>query len=317
MFGYVRPYVPSLQVQEYEIYRAVYCGLCRTMGEVTGQASRLTLSYDFCFLAALRMAFLDSREVAYEQHRCPVHFTRSRFMAETNPALVYTAAAAACLTDGKRLDDLQDETGTARLKPYALTPLCRSMQHHVQKHYPTEALAEKIRNRLAELSDLEKAGCTSAEETAQVFGLLMQDVFTEGLTDSTKRAIAGEFGLRTGRFIYICDAMDDLCDDIRNHRFNPLAGLWGDLALNEEGKPSEMLKSAFRTAAIVDLEGLGRAVELLPDGILTRILKNIVYQGMPYTLTRILAGKNGNPGKRRLYEISPGAIGEITDAEKQ
>lgn len=317
MFGYVRPYVPSLQVQEYEIYRAVYCGLCRTMGKVTGQTSRLTLSYDFCFLAALRMVFLNRKEVAYELHRCAVHCTKPRFMAETNPALVYTAAAAACLTDGKRLDDLQDETGSARLKPYALTPLCRSMQHHAQKHYSTGELTEKIRQHLAALSALEKQGCTSVEETAQAFGLLMQDVFTEGLTDSMERAIAAEFGLRTGRFIYICDAMDDLCDDIHKNRFNPLAGLWGDMALNAEGKPSDILKSAFRTAATLDLEGLGRAVELLPDGILTRILKNIVYQGMPYTLTRILAGKTGNPGNRRLYEISPGEIGEITVAEKQ
>ena len=47
MFGYVMPYVPTLQVQEYELYRAVYCGLCREMGRITGQASRLTLSYDF------------------------------------------------------------------------------------------------------------------------------------------------------------------------------------------------------------------------------------------------------------------------------
>lgn len=310
MFGYVRPYTPSLQLQEYEIYRAVYCGLCRTMGKVTGQSSRLTLSYDFCFLAALRMAFLNPEEVLYEKHRCTVHITKSRFMVETNPALLYTAAAAACLTDGKRLDDLQDETGMARYKSYALIPLCKSMQHHAKKYYATENLTEKIRTRLSELSALEKAGCTSVEETAQTFGLLMQDVFTEGLTDSTERAIAAEFGLRTGRFIYICDAMDDLLDDIRKKRYNPLAALWGDLALSEEGKPSEMLKSAFRTAALVDLEGLGRAAELLPDGILTRILKNIVYQGMPYTLTRILAGKTGNPGNRRLYEIAPGQIGE-------
>ncbi len=311
MFGYVRPYTPSLQLQEYEIYRAVYCGLCRTMGEVTGQTSRLTLSYDFCFLAALRMSFLPAEEVIYSRHRCFAHCTKPRFTAESNPALVYTAAAAACLTDGKRLDDLQDETGFGRIKPYVLTPLCRSMQHHAKKYYAADGLSEKIKGHLAALSALEKAGCTSVEETAQTFGLLMQDVFTEGLTDPAERAIAGEFGLRTGRFIYICDAMDDLCGDIREKRYNPLAGLWGDLALNEGGQPSDMLKSAFRTAALVDLEGLGRAVELLPDGILTRILKNIVYQGMPYTLTRILAGKTGKSGNRRLYEIAPGEIGEM------
>jgi len=311
MFGYVRPYVPSLQVQEYEIYRAVYCGLCRTMGRVTGQTSRLTLSYDFCFLAALRMVFLENTDVVYTQHRCPVHFMKKRFMAEENPALVYTAAAAACLTDGKRCDDLTDETGSARIKPYLLTPLCRSMLRHVRKQFDPENLIAKIQNRLTVLSALEQQGSSSVEETAQVFGLLMQDVFSEGLPEGMEKTIAEECGLRTGRFIYICDAMDDLCEDIHRGRFNPLAGLWGEMALDGEGKPSEMLKSAFRTAALVDLEGLGRAVELLPDGILTRIVKNIVYHGMPYTLTRILAGKKVNPGNRRLYEASPGEIGSL------
>ena len=55
MFGYVRPYVPDLRVREHELYRAVYCGLCRSMGKHTGCASSFTLSYDFVFLAAVRM----------------------------------------------------------------------------------------------------------------------------------------------------------------------------------------------------------------------------------------------------------------------
>ena len=33
MFGYVKPYIPELKVKEYEFYRSVYCGLCRSLGE--------------------------------------------------------------------------------------------------------------------------------------------------------------------------------------------------------------------------------------------------------------------------------------------
>ena len=42
MYGYVRPHIPELKVGEYERYRAVYCGLCRSMGRLTGQASRIS-----------------------------------------------------------------------------------------------------------------------------------------------------------------------------------------------------------------------------------------------------------------------------------
>ena len=56
MFGYVKTHNPELRVAEYEYYRAAYCGLCRSMGKCTGQCSRMTLSYDFAFLALIRLA---------------------------------------------------------------------------------------------------------------------------------------------------------------------------------------------------------------------------------------------------------------------
>ena len=72
MFGYVRPYVPELKVKENELYNAVYCGLCRSMGKTTGTASRLSLSYDMVFLALVRSAYCgESFEI--EQKRCFVH----------------------------------------------------------------------------------------------------------------------------------------------------------------------------------------------------------------------------------------------------
>ena len=54
MFGYIKPLTPELRIREHECYRAYYCGLCRAMGKCTGQCSRMTLSYDFVFLAAVR-----------------------------------------------------------------------------------------------------------------------------------------------------------------------------------------------------------------------------------------------------------------------
>ena len=61
MYGYVRTHAPELKVRQQEYYRAVYCGLCRTMGKCTGQCSRMTLSYDFTFFALVRMALTGER----------------------------------------------------------------------------------------------------------------------------------------------------------------------------------------------------------------------------------------------------------------
>ena len=80
MFGYIRPLVGEMKVRENEMFRAVYCGLCRSMGKHTGCASRMTLSYDFVFLAIFRAALTDTAFIP-EAHRCAVHPLKKRAMA--------------------------------------------------------------------------------------------------------------------------------------------------------------------------------------------------------------------------------------------
>ena len=86
MFGYVRAYKPELKVKEYELYRASYCGLCRSMGKCTGQCSRMTLSYDFAFLAIFRFALLGG-ELSFDKKRCLAHPFEKRAYVKDNPTL--------------------------------------------------------------------------------------------------------------------------------------------------------------------------------------------------------------------------------------
>ena len=79
MFGYVRIDKPELLVKEYEAYRGVYCGLCRSMGKCTGCLSRMTLSYDFTFLLVFRTAVTGTRP-EFELRRCAAHPTKKRPM---------------------------------------------------------------------------------------------------------------------------------------------------------------------------------------------------------------------------------------------
>lgn len=43
MFGYIQANLPDLTQEEKERYRAVYCGLCHTLGQRYGLRSRLGL----------------------------------------------------------------------------------------------------------------------------------------------------------------------------------------------------------------------------------------------------------------------------------
>ena len=157
MFGYIRPKNAELKVRESEYYRAVYCGLCHAMRHVTGAFSRVTLSYDFVFLAIVRMGLI-GEVPAFEQKRCFVHPTRKRPTACENETLRYCAGAAALLSYGKCRDDLHDETGLRRLGAWLLLPfLAHARRRALKKIAGLSVLEEQIAACLAEIAAIEAA----------------------------------------------------------------------------------------------------------------------------------------------------------------
>ena len=175
MFGYVKPYVPELKIKEYECFRAVYCGLCRAMGKVSGQMSRLTLSYDFVFFVMMRMA-LTGEKPEFEEFRCPVNFTKKRQYMRLSEGSAYSAVLSSVLAKEKNSDDLNDEKGTKRLKALLLSPffthfLAKSKKN--RKYEYKEEFGTETSKLLYELGKLENEGCQSLDETAEAFGNLL------------------------------------------------------------------------------------------------------------------------------------------------
>lgn len=300
MFGYIKPYVAELKVGEYEKYRAAYCGLCRSIGRLTGQVSRLTLSYDLVFLAAVRIA-LSGAQPEFEEYRCPIHVTKKRLVMIENPSLEYAAAFSAVMSNAKIKDDISDEKGIKRIRAAISSPFFSKMVKYASGVIPTEA-QHRSSEILSSLSALEKENCSSTNLTADAFGKLLGYGFSFGL-EGEEGEIAKTIGEQVGKFIYICDAADDMASDIKKKRYNPLAVGWGDLAI-ENGKMSPLVKESILTSVPIELEALGRAVEKLPEeNIMTPIIKNIVYLGMPEILKKILYGdgdENNVKGKDRI-----------------
>ena len=67
----------------------------------------MTLSYDFAFLALLRMQLL-REHFFFEQKRCLAHPLKKRNSMKRNDTLTYCAYAAALLNYHKVADDLED-----------------------------------------------------------------------------------------------------------------------------------------------------------------------------------------------------------------
>lgn len=291
MFGYVRPFAPEMKVAEYEKYRGVYCGVCREIGRTSGQLARFGLTYDVALLCAVRMA-LCGITPEFERSRCIAHPLKKKLMLKPNDATEFTAAVFALLAASKNDDDLSDEQGVRRIKPILLSPLAAHMKNRGGKYLP-DGTYDRVTELLGTLARLERGKSPSADETSDAFGEVLGYLFAIGL-DGHERDTAETIGRCVGKFCYMCDAVDDLTDDEEHDRYNALRYGWGELAI-DGGDPSPILKDAVKSAAMISLEELGRAVETL-DGAhpMTPIIKHIVYVGLPSSLERVLSGRTKN-----------------------
>ena len=279
MFGYVKPNVPELLVRDHELYKATYCGLCKTMGKTTGCASKFTLNYDFVFLALLRMA-LTGEKADVKMRRCAVHPLKKRPMLEPNDSLKFSAKTSVILTRSKLKDNVNDSHGLSRIKAKTVGLVSIFLKKNDKNLKP---LQEKIASCIDSLTELEKDNSDSLDMTANTFGDLLGSTLSFGIDGAVSR-VAYDVAFHLGKLIYILDAVDDFQKDKKSRSFNVLLNAFGS-ELTEETK--EILKCAMT----LELEKMARSVELLDFSEykdVERIIKNITYIGMPNEIERVL-----------------------------
>ncbi len=277
MFGYVKPYADELLMREFSLYKAIYCGLCRTGGKRISRFSRFLLSYDFTALATLRLA-LCADGVSVEKRVCPFKLRRCP-TAECEEVFPYVAAAFACLTYCKAQDDAVDEKGIKRLFYKMRLPFAKRMKKKADKLYP--ALYAEVAAPLARLSEMEADGKhhtldAFADAAAECLGIIA----SFGL-DGDAKAIAFEAGYHIGRYIYIIDAVDDLEKDTKKNRFNPLILHFGT------AKAALDALDAVEETLLVSSVRFSAAVGLLEGNAYTDILQNIAIFGMKSVINNI------------------------------
>lgn len=323
MYGYVRTYAPELRLREQDVYRAVYCGLCRRQGQYAGQVSRLSLSYDMTFMVIMRMA-LTGEPLTLKNGRCPVHPIRRRLFAvgparessapAEDDALTLCAAASVILAYHKVMDDREDERGRRRLRADVLRPLVAGPRRRVlrkRRQTPGEALpipAEidaLVTDGLRALHDVESARPASADEPAACFGGLMARLLSYGLEETSPAArVASVIGLHVGRWVYLLDAADDYAEDRRLGRYNPFVCLWG----GAEEELTEARRREISAALAEERDAIARALDLITvsDRDLNGIIRNVLTEGMPRTVRSVLEREDSGKGRRKQTKKTKG-----------
>ena len=289
MFGYVKAYKPELKMAEYETYKAVYCSLCRVLGRQYGIFAKMTLSYDFTFMALLRLSQSDDF-CGYDTMRCTFNpLKKCSCVKSDEEELCYTAAVSIILFYYKLKDNYIDSGFCGKLVSLMLMPIFSHYRKKAMRRYPSAdiAAAKMIRRQ----QNLEREHCggfdMAAAPTADFLSAAFsRDFSAYGGSNDANTRILKELGASAGRWIYMTDALDDLDDDIKHGGYNVIAqkfGLYGAASDDAMQNAKQYAKSAINSYN----SGMCDAYVLLDMKRYDTIIANILYLGLKNVLNNL------------------------------
>ncbi|MCX7843521.1 MAG: DUF5685 family protein [Clostridia bacterium] len=285
MFGYILPEKPELKIKEYEVFRAYYCGVCKSIGKSFGQLVRITLTYDSTFLALL-LSSLAGEDMRLCKERCIVHPVNKRLAVRNSSFLEYAAEMNILLAYYKLKDDWEDEK-----HPLSLVASAAFKGAYAKLYGKHREKCGIIEQCLKELHFLEKQCCASMDRAAEPFGRLMEEITAchELCSNKSTERVLRRMGYNIGRWIYIIDAYDDIEKDIKHKSYNPLL-----FQYNFNGEPVKEFKKRIRDrvefSLTYTLSELAKTFELLDFKQNRGIIENIVYMGMLRKTEEVIRG---------------------------
>ncbi len=281
MFGYIKPYRPELRFREMDDYKAIYCGLCKEQGKRFGLLSRLTLSYDFAFLALFLISLEEKPCASFKDCACLAHPFQKQCCCVESEAVAFSAKAATVLTYYKLRDDLSDHGFWHKLRAALFFPFAKSARKKALSDADAMALDEAAMKMMEAQSAAEKSGA-SPDKAAEPTAEFLSAALALRSEDPTKKRILSRFGYLVGRYVYLCDALDDLEDDRKKGNFNPFLS-YGDAAV------TEAKNSLFLTTAELEND-----LSLLEFYTYKELIENIVGLGLRAEVVRIIKKKGGD-----------------------
>ncbi len=281
MFGNVNILSDELKMKEYRMYRAYYCGVCKSIGKGYGGAYRLSLNYDITFLALLLSAVTES-DTKTACKRCVVHMRKQHIVMDS-AAVDYAAGMNILLTYFKLVDNAID----SRNPLYKLPPAAFALAvRKARREYP-EAFTH-INELLQVQRTAELSQESSIDKAAHPFALILQRIFAPEFIPERERLILGNIGYNIGRWLYILDAFNDIDDDVKKRSYNPF--VYANVHTDRQ-QLAEVVYNTL-TSALADASASYNLLEIKQHD---SILRNILYLGLRDKTEKI----------RSLGDVSP------------
>lgn len=263
MFGYIIINKGDMKFKEFDVYHSYYCGLCQSLKDRYGFLGQISLTYDMTFLALL-LTSLYEPETKESTTKCIAHPFEKHFIRQ-NEFSDYAADMNVLFTYYKCVDDWQDDK---KLNKLAYSQSLKKSYRKLCSVYGEKA--KNIDTLMQKLYQGEQKGTTDVDYMAGLFGAIMGNLMTPKKDEWQENLYS--LGSYLGKFIYLLDAYEDIEEDIRRHRYNPLIQKYNNPDFDEEMK---MILTMM-------MSGCCKEFEKLPIIENIEILRNILYSGVWY-----------------------------------
>ena len=280
MFGYIKPFSPELKVKEQEAYQAIYCGLCKQLKRDYGPMVRMTLSYDFAFLAALAIG-VKGELVTFRLERCMAHPLKKRNICQESECLELSAAMAAILLYHKLQDNLADGSTAEKALCMTALPVAKSAYEKAAAKLPE--LAKVAEEQMACQAALEREKCPSVDRAAEPTAKILEALLGTLSEEESQKLVLRRIGYLLGRWVYLIDALDDLQEDMEKDNYNPFHYCE---SVDGEDPQRQAVASLYLTIA-----ELIRAYDLLEVTYFDGLLRNVFELGLKNVVDNIAEKK--------------------------
>lgn len=281
MLGYVKAWKPEMKIKDYELYRGIYCSLCRALGRLYSPVAQLFLSYDFTFAAVLRMAVSDS-DCSFSKFRCPYNPSKKCLKCSDTSVIDFCVHALIITVYYKVLDNLHDSGVGSKILAALIYPIVKLMHKKAARLAPEvdKIIGESMKNQ----EETEKKSDVGIDEAAHSSADALGRVLALGFENKRREALYS-LGYMVGRYVYILDAADDLEDDLKKGSFNPFGGEYQDI-----GNAEKRNEFAERVRGMLNLTQSGAldALDSFEKKRFGDILENIIFDGLTFSAEKVL-----------------------------
>lgn len=283
MFGYVQIDSDELKVREYRLYRAYYCGLCRTLQKRYGFAAKFLLNYDCTF--AFILLSLPVGSVRISRRTCPFHPLRREAVADISPESEYAAALNVVLAYRNIEDKWLDDRNAGAL---LLMLIYRRAYLKAAKRYPS--MAKNAEEALLSLRRLEKSGRGDIDEAASCSAAMLSGAVADyDFGDDVTAHIMSKLCADLGRWIYVADAWADRLRDKKKGSYNPV----NNSSMDRESTGHLLYTCLSRVKDAFDL------LDVRAEDGTAAIADNILCRGCVKVTEQVLADEYKTKRKRR------------------